>query len=204
MASQPPTPDAARDTTKVSRRFVLGLLGAAAAGAAGVATLLRLRGYPEPPYATGAPRAFGGLEYAALLAFGRRVVPPGATPDVAYVDAYVDELQPRSRRDVLRFIIYVEQIAPFTVGHASRFSRLEPEAQDEVLRALEESRLSDLRAGFEALRSMVLMAYYRQPASWPALGYGGPVVVWNEARGEGSTQREGTAPAAADAREAGG
>ena len=71
-------------------------------------------------------------------------------------------------------------MAPLGAGHLSRFTELSADAQDAVLSGLEASDIELLRAGFQALKALAMMALYRLPKSWPAIGYDGPVVKWNE------------------------
>ena len=54
------------------------------------------------------------------------------------------------------------------------FVELTPEQQDRFLRSWMRSRIGDQRAGFTALKRIVLMAYYSHPQSWEAIGYRGP------------------------------
>ena len=46
-----------------------------------------------------------------------------------------------------------------------------------MLRGLESSWLDELRAGFQALKSLVMMGYYRDPRTFAILEYGGPFVI---------------------------
>jgi hypothetical protein len=81
------------------------------------------------------------------------------------------------RRDFLRLLRYVEQLAPVAAGFTGRFTELGPAEQDEVLLGLEASRFDQLRAGFQALKSLVMMGYYRDARTFSILGYGGPFVL---------------------------
>ena len=85
-------------------------------------------------------------------------------------------MHPSVRRDLGRFLGYLEHLAPVAVGLGSRFSRLEPEDQDRVLAWIEASSSDLLRAGFEGLKSLVFMGYYRDPRTWSILAYDGPQV----------------------------
>jgi hypothetical protein len=93
-----------------------------------------------------------------------------------FVDAYLVDMHPALRRDFLRLLGVVEQLAPLAVGHAARFTDLDGAAQDEVLGALEASSVDKLRAGFQALKSVVMLGYYRDPRTFPVLGYAGPLL----------------------------
>ena len=78
------------------------------------------------------------------------------------------------RRDLSRVLLYLEQVAPLTVGLASRFTRLSPADQDRVLGALEMSSVVLLRGAFSGMKSLVFMGYYRDPRTWRVIGYDGP------------------------------
>ncbi len=85
-------------------------------------------------------------------------------------------MHPGLKRDLGRFLGYLEHLAPAAVGLGSRFSRLDAADQDRVLASLESSSSDLLRAGFEGLKSLVFMGYYRDPRTWSILGYDGPMV----------------------------
>jgi hypothetical protein len=70
----------------------------------------------------------------------------------------------------------VEQLAPLAAGFARRFTELSASDQDDVLAGLEESRIDVVRAGFQAMKSLVMMGYYRDPRTFAILGYGGPLL----------------------------
>jgi hypothetical protein len=93
-----------------------------------------------------------------------------------FFDDYVAAMPAVLRRDLLRLLWFVEQVAPFGSGFARRFTSLSADEQDTVLAGLEASRIPDLRAGFEAMKSLVMMGYYRDPRTWRILGYEGPFV----------------------------
>jgi hypothetical protein len=168
-----------------SRRAALRtiVVGAALAGLGGAVALVRGRGYDVD---RGRPTlALAPSEVAVILHAARRIAAPdrpgdGAVPsaddvDVAgFVDAYVSRMPAPMRRDVSRALLYLEQVAPITVGLASRFTRLSPEDQDRVLSAVESSSVAVLRGVFACVKSLVFMGYYRDPRTWRVLGYDGP------------------------------
>lgn len=179
-----PSRDDAPPRPSVSRRRVLEsavvLGGLAAAGS--IVGVVRSRGYDVRPgrrLASLAPWELVVVEHVA-----RRICAPDAPgvvtaddTDVAgFVDAYLARAPRRVRRDLGRFLMYVEQLAPATVLRASRFTRLSPADQDRVLEALESSASDLLRGGFEGLKALVFMGYYRDPRTWSILGYDGPLV----------------------------
>jgi hypothetical protein len=107
---------------------------------------------------------------------------PGCAPtsdetDVAgFFDAWVARMPERLRRDLGRFLAYLEHVAPLAAGHSSRFTRLSPDEQDAVLASVEASRHDLLRAGFDGLKSLVFIGYYRDVRTWSLVGYDGPLV----------------------------
>ncbi len=165
----------------LSRRRVLEAFGAAlVAGGVGLA-FVRSRGYPPVPGA--APSALDRSRYALVRAVAARVCAPDAAGppsaddvDVAgFVDAYVSKMAGPQRGDLLKFLDFIEQLAPaMTLRAASRFTRLSAGDQDRVLAALEASEVDLLRGGFAGLKALVFMGYYRDPRTWSVLGYDGP------------------------------
>jgi hypothetical protein len=94
----------------------------------------------------------------------------------AFVDRWLEYLPRTLRRDFGRLLALLEHLAPLAVGATRRFTRLSPGEQDRVLASLEASPSDQLRAGFDGLRSLVFLGYYRDPRTWPAIGYDGPLV----------------------------
>lgn len=169
---------------RLSRRALLRAgAGLALALASGVA-LVRRSGYEISATDRDRLVALRPAEYVVVRALARRVcaadragvVSPDETDVAGFVDAYVSRMAPKMRRDLLRFLSYVEQVAPATVGFASRFSFLGDDEQDAVLRSIEASRVGLLRGGFEGVKALLFMGYYRDPRTWSILGYGGPMV----------------------------
>ncbi|MBX3186930.1 MAG: gluconate 2-dehydrogenase subunit 3 family protein [Labilithrix sp.] len=168
---------------RLPRRKVLkAAIGLGALGLAGsVIGVLRSRGYDaaRPKLVGLEPWQFVVVEHLA-----RRVcaadAPGVVTPDDAdvagFVDAYVAKMPRRMRRDLGRFLGVVEQVAPAFSGFASRFSRLAPSDQDRVLASLESSASDLLRGGFEGIKALLFMGYYRDARTWRVIGYDGPRV----------------------------
>lgn len=108
---------------------------------------------------------------------GDESIPAADELDVAgFFDAWVARMPARVRRDLGRFLAYLEHVAPLGAGHASRFTRLGPDEQDEVLSSVERSRHDLLRAGFDGLKSLIFIGYYRDPRTWKIIDYDGPLV----------------------------
>jgi hypothetical protein len=168
------------------RRFLkIGIAGGALVLVGSAIALVRTRGYEVSKERAAKlvalePWQLIVVEHAArrIAAPDRDGVPTADTVDVAgFVDAFVAEMPSAVRRDLLRLLGYVEHVAPLAVGFASRFSRLTANDQDKVLEGMESSDQDLIRGGFAGLKSLVFMGYYRDPRTWGALGYDGPLVA---------------------------
>jgi hypothetical protein len=176
-------------TREVGRRFPRRrLIKAAVAGAlllgAGAAAVVRTRGYAVPAgrsLAWMSPWQFVVFQHAA-----RRIAAPDRADDASipsadeldvagFADRWIARMPAAVRRDLGRFLAYLEHLAPVGSGYASRFTRLAPADQDRVLAGVEASSNDQLRAGFEGLKSLVFMGYYRDARSWRVIGYDGPI-----------------------------
>ena len=164
------------------------LLGAAASGAfaaAGVAAFVRTRGYADVEREARGLAILSVAQYALVRDVARRLLAADAagapSPDTLgvarFVDGYVNRLRPRLQTDFLRMVRFTEHVAPLWCGHLRRFTALDPFAQDHVLAALEASGIDELRGGFQALKSVVMMGYYRDPRTFGILQYGGPLIA---------------------------
>jgi hypothetical protein len=179
---------AATEGPRMPRRRVLKLGVLAVLAMGGALGVVRSRGYGLPPgqqLLTLSTWQFVVLQHAA-----RRITAPDAAPDASgaaiptaddldvagFVDGWLSRMRPGIRRDFGRFLAYVEHLAPLREGFASRFTRLDAAAQDRVLAATEASSSDLLRAGFDGLKSLVVMGYYRDARTWGILGYDGPRV----------------------------
>ena len=172
----------------LNRRKWLGslLVGGTLAALGGAVALVRTGSYGVSPEAQMALRVLTPWQYVVVRAVARRMVAADRaqgvpSPDevgvTEFIDEYLVDMAPALRRDFLRLLRYVEQLAPFASGFAGRFTQLSPSEQDEVLLALEASRFDQLRAGFQALKSVVMLGYYRDARTFSILGYGGPFVL---------------------------
>lgn len=167
-------------TQKVSRRKLLMFGGGlAVAGALGV---VRSSGYVGPNGA--APVALSKAEWDTVQALARRIAatdgPDAPSADdvdvVGFVDGYIASMDAPVRKDLLQFLGYIEQVAPLSLGLFSRFTRLDPAQQDRVLAALESSSSDLFRGGFQGVKALMFMGYYRDPRTWKIIGYDGPQV----------------------------
>lgn len=158
----------------------LGVLGLAGS----VVAVVRTRGYELKDDVRRRLLALEPWQYVVVQQLARRVCAadqPGVVTadeaDVAgFVDGYVATMPARMARDLGRFLGIIEQLAPAGVGKASRFSRLEAVDQDRVLESLEKHTSDLMRGGFEGLKALLFMGYYRDPRTWGILGYEGPRV----------------------------
>ncbi len=161
------------------RRFIGWLTAGVVAGGVGIG-LVRSSGYHLPGRVANKLKTLSPWQYIVVDAFGARVLAPEHADVAGFADDFIVGLAAEDRDNLLRFVAYVEHIAPLREGHISRFSNLGSIAQDQVLGSLEQSNVDLLRAGFQALKALAMMAYYKQPASWKAIGYSGPVVDWGK------------------------
>jgi len=157
------------------RRFIGWVTAGVVAGGVGIG-LVRSSGYHVKADVARKLQTLSPWHYVVIEAFGVRVLAPEQADVAGFADGFMVGLAADDRHDLLRFVAYLEHIAPLAAGHVSRFSGLGPVQQDDVLRSLEQSNVDLLRAGFQALEALSMMAYYKQPASWKAIGYDGPVV----------------------------
>jgi Gluconate 2-dehydrogenase subunit 3 len=172
----------------ISRRKWLQSLaiGGAVSALGGTIALVRWCGYDVDAVTEAKLRVLAPWQYVVVRDVARRMVAPDRsegvpTPDevgvAQFVDHYLMDLRPALRRDVLRMLRYVEQLAPLGSGFVHRFTALSAADQDRVLGALEASQSDLLRASFQALKGLVMMGYYRDPKTFGILGYRGPLLA---------------------------
>jgi D-cysteine desulfhydrase len=166
------------------RRFLRNtLLGGALLGTAAVVGR-HLSGYHLDDATASKLRALSPKEYLVLQAVVRRMLAGDAadapTPEALnaalFVDGYLTKLDEGSRSDVRALLHLVEHgSGPFRFG-LTRFTHMTPDEQDATLRDWESSRLAIRRRGFQALKSMAMLGYWRADATWPLIGYTGPML----------------------------
>jgi hypothetical protein len=161
------------------------VIGGAVSALGGVVALVRTSGYAVDKATTAKLRALSAWQYVVVRDVARRLVAPDVTQGVPmaddvgvaeFIDGYLVDMRPAQRRELFTFLRYVEQLAPFASGFVHRFTELMPFDQDAVLAALETSTSDRLRAGFQALKGLIMMGYYRDPRTFSILGYKGPLV----------------------------
>jgi hypothetical protein len=183
-----PAPSTNPERPRLTRRQLLrsgAIASLALLGAGAVLSFLRTRGYGLEPGRRLV--AMSGWQFVVVEHVARRVVAPDRPDDpsiptadaldvAGFVDSWMARLPPPVRRDLGRFLAVIEHAAPLGVGFGSRFTRLGPADQDRVLASLEASSVDLLRAGFDGLKALVLMGFYRDVRAWSIVGYDGPLV----------------------------
>lgn len=209
-------PPGARDTRRgfLKKGLFGGLLLALGGG-----TWLALKRSAMVELPTGL-KVLDARRYAVVRALVERFIPPrpgfpppeslGTAKAVDEIMAMVDD---SSRVELNQLLMLFENALPnFLFGlRTTPFTQLSPDEQQVVLNEWMTSSLSLRRTGYLALRTIVMSAYYGNPATWPATKYPGPppgihdpnAPVWKgngEARplGNGVMLEEPAAPAAVD------
>ena len=173
---------------RLSRRSFLRY----AAFSAGLTTVVRLR-LPAAAAPAGAAPAEAAPQNAAglhvlsappaeiLTAVAERMVDSGEpgmpsvrdTGAIGVIDQALLPLDAAVRAQVGWLLSLVEW-SPLLELKAARFTELAAEDQDAVLRGWEHSRFAVRRLGFVALKSLAMLGYYSQDATWKAIHYDGP------------------------------
>jgi len=183
--------------TSATRRGFLRLAGASAA----FASLANLRALPAAAGAAGG-RFFASEEREVLTQVVERIVDTGepsapavrATAAIDTIDALCVSLDPDATAPLPALLRLVEWSPLVFDGRVARFTALAPGDQDRVLTGWMRSRFAWRRMAFLALRNLALLGYWSQDATWPLIGYGGPLLP--RAR-VGETRRPGRAEATA-------
>lgn len=173
-----------------TRRSVIkrGLLGGAVLALGGGAALVLRSGSSVtlPPEGL---LVLGAREYAVVDALARRfIVPAPGFPSVDDVRvaftcdrilALADETAQVELRQLLNLF---ENALPGLLldGRITPFTKLDGEAQDAVIKGWMTSRLELRRTGYQALRAMIVSAYFQSKAVWPAVGYPGPPSAFHD------------------------
>ncbi len=119
-------------------------------------------------------------ELSIVDAIARRIAAPLDVDVSEDIARFLEGQGKREQRDFGRLLAFVEHLAPLGSGNVKRFTSLSSDAQDHVLSSLERHPVLLLRAGFQALKALVMLAIYTKDASWAAIGYDGPVVRWSQ------------------------
>jgi hypothetical protein len=163
-----------------TRRGFLQLAGTSAS----LATLAQLRALPAAAAAAPGERFFAPADTEVLTQVVERLVAsddPSApsvreTQTMATIDRVCGHLD-SSVTEPLPWLLRAVEYGPILFDWTpSRFTRLDASGQDAALRSWMTSRLALRRQGFQALRNLAFLGYYTQPASWPGIGYAGPLL----------------------------
>jgi hypothetical protein len=139
----------------------------------------------RPEHASERRGSLRSWEYVVFQRVAARILAPdrpedASIPDADAIDvaafaaAWMARMDRALQRDFRRFLAFVEYAAPLGCGRLPRFTRLAAHAQDLVLESLRRSRFNLVRAGFESIKALALMGYYRDPRTWSIVGYDGP------------------------------
>jgi hypothetical protein len=173
-----------------SRRslIVRGLFGGALLLVGGTGFLLsrgtRRVKLPEKPLSV-----LGEDEYAVVHALAERMVMPA--PDAPTLEEMntawqVDQLlalaDPAAQKEVKQLLgLFESALGGFLFGLRTRpFTQLSPAEQDEVLHEWQQSGLALRRTGFQALKTLVVAAYYATSKTWAYMGYPGPPAAFHD------------------------
>jgi hypothetical protein len=160
------------------RRFLrTGLIGGALLALGGVG----LAFYPskELGVATAPLEALDARAFQVLIAVASRVVTAKGSDPVAIaqgVDHALSYALPETQEAINKLLGLFENALPGLVldGRLQPFTRLSAESQDAVLESWRRSRIELRRTGYQALRKLVLAAYYMEEPSWGPLAYHPP------------------------------
>ncbi|MCA1665576.1 MAG: gluconate 2-dehydrogenase subunit 3 family protein, partial [Myxococcales bacterium] len=143
-----------------------------------------LSGYHLDATLAGRLRVLSPKEYLVMQAVARRVLaadgddaPSPDSVDVAgAVDAYVAKLPSAVQRDVRGLLQLVEHGSSLFRGQVARFTHMAAAEQDATLADWQRSSLTVRRRGFQALRTLAFVGYWRDDRTWPLIGYSGPML----------------------------
>jgi hypothetical protein len=171
------------------RKFLTRSVAISTIAVTSAIAIVRTSGYDIDERRRAYLRALSGWQLAVVDALADRIcasdVPEGTafappTPrecEVSeFVDAYAAASERAVRDDLLAAIGAVEHVFPLLYGHAHRFTALSAAAQDHVLASMERSSSALIRGAFAGLKACLMMGYWRDPRTWGAIGYDGPLV----------------------------
>jgi hypothetical protein len=123
-------------------------------------------------------------QFAVISALAWRLLPKReGYPSVESVevargcDRIMAMLDVTAAEELRQLLVLLENgLANFLFGRRpTTFSTMSADDQDAVLREWQTSRITLRRSGYLALRGLVMAAYFASPATWPAVGYPGPL-----------------------------
>lgn len=166
------------------RRFLgSGLVGGLLLGGAAVLGW-QLSGYAVDDATRRRLRVLTPKELLVLQAVARRVLCPDAADAPSAdavevglaVDTYLSKLPPPVVGDVRALLQLVEHGSSLFRLGGTRFTRMSPAEQDATLEDWSRSSLTVRRRGFQALRTLSFLGYWRDERTWPLIGYSGPML----------------------------
>jgi hypothetical protein len=170
-------------TAKGRRSFLrVGVWGGALLGVSAIVGR-HLSGYTLPAGIV-SPRTLSNKELLVLAAAVARLVAPDGpdapVPDAlsiaGWLDGYLAGLDAPLRRDLRGCLQLLEHGSSLFRLRASRFTHMTPAEQDATLSDWATSTLAVRRQGFQALRALAFLGYYREDRTFALLGYPGPIL----------------------------
>lgn len=163
------------------RTFIKGTAGAAFALAAASTLPSGCRGYDQAP---GGLVFFNNREYQIFKAIADTIIPAGgANAKSASALGVADNLdkymltEPSRVQQDFKSAINLFEYGPLLFDlKLTRFSRLTPDEQYRHMESWAYSSLNLRRTIFQAFKKSVMFAYYADPSTWPAIGYGGTLL----------------------------
>jgi hypothetical protein len=177
------------DRILLSRRGLLqaGLLGSAAVWAGGVVGCAARRAAPAAataqrvalsPQGEEILRAVAPVVLGPLLPADAVARAQALDAGMASLDDYLAHLS-LPLQDEARGVFGTLDLWPTRVlllGTSRRWSDASPQQVESFLRSARDSRFYLLRRMYAFLQSMAVLAWFDQPAAWPAIGYPGPPI----------------------------
>lgn len=178
----------------ITRRRLLewGVGGTLLLGVGSLVWRARRAPLAEPAWAAGPWQFLSRGEAVIVAAVSARLLDPGdvakaAPPDLLAVARFFDRFlhlaHPEVQRDLRALLAAFDGVGPLAVGLPGRFVNLPEDEQTRVLVRWERGP-HPMRMGFTALKQLSFMAHYGRDATWPLLGYDGPIVPRGYAGGE--------------------
>jgi hypothetical protein len=175
---------------RLGRRGFLALLGSGGAlatlsrvapAALGAGTLAGCGGEPGERLAS---PPFSADEREVLAQVVERMVATGEDPAprvrdtgvVSRIEALLLALDPELVRPLPALLRLVDWGPWLFDATPARFRALSDAAKDDSLRGWQQSRFALRRQGFAALRNLAFFGWYGGEASWPGVGYAGPLL----------------------------
>jgi hypothetical protein len=118
----------------------------------------------------------GALAQTLCATDGDDLPPPDDKAAVRFIERYVLGLPPTQMRK-LRDLLVLWEFQPLVYGpDRARFSRLRPEQRHANIESWAQSANPRRTAIFRSLKTLCMLWYWTQPATWGAIGYDGPRV----------------------------